>query len=38
MTRKTIAAAGLAALSLSVYPPNRLPACSADNGELALPP
>ncbi len=36
--RKAIAAAGLAALSLSAYPPNRLPSCDSDNGGITLPP
>lgn len=38
MMSKAIAAAGLAALSLSAHPPTRLPACSADNGGLTVPP
>ena len=38
MTWKTIVVGLLAGLSLSAYPPTRLPACDSDNGGLTLPP
>src|SRR5438477_10817755 len=37
MMRKAIAAAGVAALSLSVHPATRLPACDPGNSGLTLP-
>src|SRR3989440_3223420 len=37
MMRRTIAAAGVAALSLSARPPVRLPACDPGNAGLTLP-
>src|SRR2546430_15894356 len=37
MMRKAIAAAGVAALSLSVHPATRLPACDPGNAGLTLP-
>src|SRR5690348_2110286 len=37
MNWKTFAVVALAGLSLSAYPPTRLPACDSDNGGITLP-